>query len=167
MAGLIDKYMVWQFIKRIATPFEMMPAYKLGLIDRKGRFLVSLNDLVTIEQQQALTEYDVMIINLKRLLAQLPGGSSNLANLAAGLLIFKQWGLRKEESTIDKLFTMESDLKNMLAIVEDAPIVSSGSGAVYGTGSAYAITSAGNAGEVLVSQGSSAPIWSGVYGGAF
>ena len=40
-------------------------------------------------------------------------------------------------------------------------------GAVYGTGTAYAITAAGTAGQVLVSQGASAPIWSGVSGGTF
>ena len=141
MAGLIDKYMVWQFVKRLATPFEMMPAYKLGLIDRKGRFLVSINDLVTIQQQQALTEYDILIINLKRLLAQLPGGSSNIANLAAGLLLLKQWGLKKE-SLQNKLFSLEEDFKACLVVVEDAPVMSSGGGAVYGT----------RAGETIVTK---------------
>lgn len=140
MVGLVDKYMVWQFVRRLATPFEMMPAYKLGLIDRKGRFLVSINDLVTIQQQQALTEYDILIINLKRLLAQLPGGSSNIANLAAGLLLLKQWGL-KRESLQNKLFSIEEDFKACLVVVEDAPMMSSGGGAVYGT----------RAGETVVS----------------
>lgn len=132
MAGLIDKYMVWQFVKRLATPFELMPAFKMGLIDRKGRFLVSINDLVTIQQQNALTEFDIVIINLKRLLALLPGGSSNIANLAAGLLLMKQWGLKKE-SLENKLFSLEEDFKQCLLIVEDAPIMSSGGGVVYGT----------------------------------
>lgn len=132
MAGLIDKYMVWQFVKRLATPFELMPAFKMGLIDRKGRFLVSINDLVTIQQQNALTEFDIVIINLKRLLALLPGGSSNIANLAAGLLLMKQWGLKKE-SLENKLFSLEEDFKHCLSIVEDAPIMSSGGGVVYGT----------------------------------
>lgn len=40
-------------------------------------------------------------------------------------------------------------------------------GAVYGTGTAYAITSAGTAGQVLTSAGSSAPVWSGISGGTF
>ena len=33
-------------------------------------------------------------------------------------------------------------------------------GAVYGTGSAYAITAAGTTGQVLTSNGASAPTWS-------
>jgi hypothetical protein len=40
-------------------------------------------------------------------------------------------------------------------------------GAVYGTGTAYAFTSAGTAGQVLTSTGASAPVWSGISGGTF
>ena len=40
-------------------------------------------------------------------------------------------------------------------------------GAVYGAGTAYAVTAAGTAGQVLVSAGASAPAWGGVSGGTF
>ena len=40
-------------------------------------------------------------------------------------------------------------------------------GAVYGTGTAYAFTAAGTAGQVLTSNGASAPTWSGISGGSF
>ena len=40
-------------------------------------------------------------------------------------------------------------------------------GAVYGTGTAFAFTAAGTAGQVLTSTGSSAPVWSGISGGTF
>jgi hypothetical protein len=40
-------------------------------------------------------------------------------------------------------------------------------GAVYGTGTAFAFTAAGTAGQVLTSAGSSAPVWSGISGGTF
>jgi len=40
-------------------------------------------------------------------------------------------------------------------------------GAGYGTGTAHAYTAAGTAGQVLVSNGASAPTWSGVSGGTF
>jgi hypothetical protein len=40
-------------------------------------------------------------------------------------------------------------------------------GAVYGTGTAYAFTAAGTAGQVLTSAGASAPTWSGISGGTF
>lgn len=40
-------------------------------------------------------------------------------------------------------------------------------GAIYGTGTAYAVTAAGTAGYVLTSAGTSAPTWSGISGGTF
>lgn len=40
-------------------------------------------------------------------------------------------------------------------------------GAIYGTGSAYAVTSAGTAGQVLISAGTSAPAWGNLDGGTF
>ena len=40
-------------------------------------------------------------------------------------------------------------------------------GATYGTGTAYAFTAAGTAGQVLTSAGTSAPVWSGISGGTF
>jgi hypothetical protein len=40
-------------------------------------------------------------------------------------------------------------------------------GAGYGTGTAHAYTSAGTTGQVLTSQGTSAPMWSNVSGGTF
>jgi hypothetical protein len=40
-------------------------------------------------------------------------------------------------------------------------------GAAYGTGTAFAFTAAGTAGQVLTSAGASAPVWSGISGGTF
>ncbi len=40
-------------------------------------------------------------------------------------------------------------------------------GAVYGTGTAFAFTAAGTAGQVLTSTGATAPTWSGISGGTF
>jgi hypothetical protein len=40
-------------------------------------------------------------------------------------------------------------------------------GSAYGTGTAYAFTAAGTAGQVLTSAGASAPVWSGISGGTF
>jgi len=40
-------------------------------------------------------------------------------------------------------------------------------GAAYGTGTAYAVTAVGTAGQVLTSAGASAPAWGGINGGTF
>jgi hypothetical protein len=40
-------------------------------------------------------------------------------------------------------------------------------GSAYGTGTAFAFTAAGTAGQVLTSQGTSAPVWANISGGTF
>jgi hypothetical protein len=40
-------------------------------------------------------------------------------------------------------------------------------GSAYGTGTAYAFTSAGTAGQILTSNGAGAPTWNGIDGGTF
>ena len=45
--------------------------------------------------------------------------------------------------------------------------IATAGGAAYGTGTAYAFTAAGTAGQVLTSAGASAPVWSGISGGTF
>lgn len=136
MAGLIDKYMVYQFIRRLVTPFEQMPAFRLGLIDSNGRILKKIKDLKTSQEQAALTEFDVLIINLKRLIGMLPGGKSRLANLAAGLLLLKQYE-NKQFNLNNALFSLEEDFNAMLEqlspLPEDAPVNASGTPGVYGT----------------------------------
>ena len=32
----VDLYIVYQFIRRLATPFKEWPAYKTGVIDERG-----------------------------------------------------------------------------------------------------------------------------------
>ena len=39
MAGVFDAVLTYQFIKKLTTPFNKMPAYNINLIDDKGNFL--------------------------------------------------------------------------------------------------------------------------------
>ena len=39
MGQAVDLFLVYQFVKRLSTPFEETKAYDLGLIDEKGKRL--------------------------------------------------------------------------------------------------------------------------------
>ena len=39
MAQTLDLFLVYQFIKRLTTPYNETKAYQLGLIDEKGKKL--------------------------------------------------------------------------------------------------------------------------------
>ena len=43
----VDMYLVYQFLKRITTPFEKWPAYHLGIIDKNGKVLKQRSTLTS------------------------------------------------------------------------------------------------------------------------
>ena len=96
---VVDLFLVYQFIRRLATPFNKWDAYKTGVIDDKGSVLVKKKDR-TSEQKKSFKVFDVMVRNMKRLLAKLPGGSTRLASYAAALFLIKEHKAFTPESLI-------------------------------------------------------------------
>tara|TARA_B100000700_G_scaffold139646_1_gene155727 strand:- start:12055 stop:12600 length:546 start_codon:yes stop_codon:yes gene_type:complete len=132
-SGIFDSVLVYQFLKRLVTPFEKFPAYKTGVIDKDGKVIVPKNKR-TQEQRNSFKIFDNMVLKLKRLLAKIPGGRSKIASYAAAL-----WFVREHsEWDEDRLLNEDIDLTNDLAVAasflgEDAPANATGSG-VVGTG---------------------------------
>ena len=90
MSKLVDIFIVYQIVKRLATPFERTPAFKLGIINKDGMVLRPLKTLKTKEEKAAWTWFDIMINNLKRALIHLPGGRSRFFAYAASLYMMKE-----------------------------------------------------------------------------
>jgi hypothetical protein len=146
---IVDLFLVYSFIKRLATSFEDWPAFKLGIIDKDGNILKKRRDLRTIEEKQAFGTYDLMILKLKKLLAKVPGGQSKIASYAAALWLIKEHqeiesyvDTLTEEDLMDKFnhymdYTTESlDVnKKFEMMLEDGVAVNSaGGGAIAGIG---------------------------------
>lgn len=87
MTGVVDLYLVYEFLKRLTTPFDKTQAFALGLIDADG---VRLRKPETQVERKALGYYDKLVFNLKRLLATVPGGKTQLASFAASLLLLRE-----------------------------------------------------------------------------
>ena len=83
-------YFVYQFLKKLVTPFEKTKAFELGIIDKKGKLLKRKRDLETQEEKDSYTLSDRLIWNLKRLLGKIPGGKSRIASYAAALWLIKE-----------------------------------------------------------------------------
>ena len=94
MAGILKTvgniYFVYQFLKKLVTPFEKTKAFELGIIDEKGKLLKRKKDLKTQEEKDSYTLSDRLIWNLKRLLGKIPGGKSRIASYAAALWLIKE-----------------------------------------------------------------------------
>ena len=83
-------YFVYQFIKKLVTPFDKTKAFELGIIDDKGRILKKRRDLKTSEEKEAYNLSDTLIWNIKKLLSKVPGGQSRIASYAAALFLIKE-----------------------------------------------------------------------------
>lgn len=93
MSDVIDLYQVYQFIKRLSTPFNETNAYKLGIIDEKGKLLKSPKSK---DEKSAYNPYNRMIFNLKRIMSKV-GIESKLSSFAAALFLLKENKLEFDE----------------------------------------------------------------------
>ena len=90
LAGIGNIYFVYQFLKKLVTPFEKTKAFELGIIDEKGKILKRRRDLEGDEEKSAYNLSDTLIWNIKKLMGKIPGGKSRLASYAAALWLIKE-----------------------------------------------------------------------------
>jgi len=83
-------YFAYQFLTKLTTPFDKTDAFRLGIIDEKGKVLKKRSKLKSQEEKEAYTITDTMIFNLKKLLAKVPGGRTRFATFAAALFLLKE-----------------------------------------------------------------------------
>ena len=93
MSRLVDTYITYRIITTLVRPWKEQDAYKLGIIDDKGKVLKKTKQLKTSEEKEAYTVLTKFIFNLKRLLNQVPGGKSKFASYAAAAVLL----LKEEE----------------------------------------------------------------------
>ena len=124
MANILDSLFVLRFIRIITTPWEKMDAYKLGIIDKDGNFLKKVRDLKTPEEKDAVNKFQILAMNIKKLIQKVPLiGKSKLATYAAALWLLKEevgnenekvmlesefWTFLKEEHIVDTDNLIES-----------------------------------------------------------
>ena len=134
----VDLYVIYQIIKRISTPFKDTDAFKLGLIDEKGK---KLKKATSREEKDALTYFDRFVFNIKRVMAKV-GLDTRVGTYAAALFLLKESERHGEptEGEILEGILLEFDyLCENTAVtyaelfVEDAPAMATGA-AVAGTG---------------------------------
>ena len=89
-----DLVYTFRFLTLLVTPFEKTEAFKLGLLDAKGK---KLKKAKTAEEKNAYTPFHRLVFNVKRLMEKVPGGSSSIASYAAALYLIKEQNGLKEK----------------------------------------------------------------------
>jgi hypothetical protein len=86
----VDIYMTYKFLRLLSQKWEDMEAYKLGIIDEKGKILKKRSSLRSVEEKKAYTLFHRLVWKLKRILEKLPFGRSRLASYGAALWLLKE-----------------------------------------------------------------------------
>jgi len=81
--------MLFEFLRKLTNSYVDWDAYKSGVIDEEGNFLIP-KDKRTSEERKSISKFDTVILNLRKTLAKIPGGSSRIATFAAALYLLKE-----------------------------------------------------------------------------
>lgn len=96
-----DLAFTFRFIRMLVMDWKNWDAYKEGIIDENGKRIKSVK-LDTDEKKSAYTPFIRLAANIKRLLGNLPGGSTKLGSFAAALWLIKEkYGLK--DSSLSKI----------------------------------------------------------------
>lgn len=88
MNSLLDIYLLTKLISVMTTNWKDQPAFKVGVIDAKGRKIKSV--LKTSAEKDSYSLFYRFAFNLKRLVESLPGGKSKLASYITAYALFKE-----------------------------------------------------------------------------
>lgn len=111
---IVDLFMVYQFIKRLATPFTEWEAYKEGIIDEDGEILIPKKERRLKRQRDAFQAFDLLVLKIKKLLEKIPGGKSRIASYAAALWLIKEWNHFSDESMLTEDIIESNDINESL-----------------------------------------------------
>lgn len=119
MSRLIDNVIALKLLKMLVTPFDRTEAYKLGIIDAKGKVLRPASSLKTEAERDAYDYLDRLIFNVKRLINKLPGGENQVKNLTAAYFMVKEKYEGKSSYINEKQFIALVEKLDRVTLVEE------------------------------------------------
>jgi hypothetical protein len=92
-----DLAYTFRFIRMLVLDWKEWDAFKLGIINEEGKRDRNVK-LDTDEKKSAYTPFIRLCANVKRLVANIPGGSSKLGSFASALYLIKEhYGLKDKD----------------------------------------------------------------------
>lgn len=142
---VVDLFLVYQFIKRLSTPFDKWKAFELGIIDKDGNILKSRSDFTTRDEKDSFGVFDNMVLKIKKLLNKVPGGESKIGTYTAALWLLKEYH-HKELTSITE--------DSLVSLYEEAAANCVGTGNVASVGIGPQGEPPGKKGKVMKRNGS-------------
>lgn len=92
-----DLTYTFRFIRMLVLDWKEWDAFKLGIIDEEGKRNRNIK-LDSDEKKSAYTPFIRLCANVKRLVSNIPGGSSKLGSFASALYLIKEhYGLTDDQ----------------------------------------------------------------------
>ncbi len=126
MSRIVDNLIAFRILKMLVTNFEDTEAYKLGIIDKKGKNIRKANTLQTSKERDAYTYLNRLVFNMKKIINKIPSGESKMKSLVAALWLVKeqyQSGSRSTALMQEKFDNIMKLLDNRVSLVEEEIIV--------------------------------------------
>jgi len=126
MSRIVDNLIAYRILKMLVTNFEDTEAYKLGIIDAKGKNIRKANTLQTSKERDAYTYLNRLVFNMKKIINKIPSGESKMKSLVAALWLVKeqyQSGSRSTALMQEKFDNIMKLLDNRVSLVEEEIIV--------------------------------------------
>ena len=67
MSKVVDNLVAYRVLSMLIKPFVETDAYKLGIIDSKGKNLIKSSDFKTEAQKEAFTYLHRLVFNMKKI----------------------------------------------------------------------------------------------------
>lgn len=98
MAQVIDNLIALRVLSMLVKPFSETDAFKLGIIDNKGKNLIKPSMFRTTDQKSAYTFLHRLVFNMKKIINKLPGGESKLKSLVSAYFLIREYYEKNERS---------------------------------------------------------------------
>ena len=124
MSQAIDNLIAYRVLTMLVKPFSETDAYKLGIIDNKGKNLIKPSSFRTQAQREAYTFLHRLVFNMKKIINRLPGGESKLKSFVSAYFLIREYYEKNNRSTsmmqekFNKLMQSEAILVEESILVE-------------------------------------------------
>lgn len=126
VAGVVDALIVYRIIRMLVTPWERQEAFKLGIIDNKGKPLKKYRDLGLIRERENYTILHRMVFRFKRVIEKVPMENKQFLSFAAAVAMLKEDTLETMNDYFEQL-EEQDDVETLLEeyvklLHEDSPV---------------------------------------------
>ena len=90
MSRAIDSIIAYRILQLLVTPFDDTEAFRLGIIDAKGKELKKMGQLNTVAERDAYTILHRLVFRLKRIIEKVPIENKKILSFAAALSLIKE-----------------------------------------------------------------------------